>query len=78
MYLLYALTYTIQNSALTLKYFRVSILWQDSGKCRTFSHYVFITLYICFMFSMVYAIGDNLKYFSDYSDLVFDVDSDVD
>lgn len=30
------------------------------------------------MFSMVYALGDYLKYYSDYSDLVFDIDSDVD
>lgn len=30
------------------------------------------------MFSTVFAIGDYLKYFSDYSDLVFDIDSDID
>lgn len=30
------------------------------------------------MFSTVFSIGDHLKYFSDYSDLVFDIDLDVD
>lgn len=35
-------------------------------------------MYIYFMFSTVFAFGDYLKYFSDYTDLVFDIDSDVD
>lgn len=30
------------------------------------------------MFSKVFSIGDHLKYFSDYSDLAFDIDLDVD
>lgn len=30
------------------------------------------------MFSTVFATGDYLKYFSDYSDLGFDIDSDLD
>lgn len=34
--LLYVVTYTIQHSMLPLKHFRLSILWQDRGKCGTF------------------------------------------
>lgn len=30
------------------------------------------------MFSTVFSVGNHLKYFSDYSDIAFDIDLDVD
>lgn len=30
------------------------------------------------MFSTIFSVGNHLKYFSDYSDIAFDIDLDVD